>query len=199
MPRTPFYFNTALICYNCPRTAVLRQHESWREVTPLGKDKEVLDIIFTVCVTCLRYPHVHDLRLAVIPRFLDHRSYMPGQVRPLAQLFNCQPGIYNQRKFSLTALRCKILTRIRDSEDFFDIRAIPDSNITIFYDGHEVTRNCQFFRHETTSITRKPNHRQFPLAISSDQEILSPRIHEVSTPDLTEDAPPRYSEDVRRI
>ncbi|KAH7364896.1 hypothetical protein BKA65DRAFT_591149 [Rhexocercosporidium sp. MPI-PUGE-AT-0058] len=195
MPPTPFYVNTALICYNCPKTAVLRLDESWREVTRLGKDTDVLDVIFTVCVTCLRYPHVHDPGTAVIPRYLDHRIYLHGSVQPLVELFNCQPSIYSQRKFSVTALRCKVLTRIRDPDDLFDTRAIPDANIMILYDGYEITRNCQFFRHETSSVTRKPKHSLFPLLVGPNEDTFPSKVHELLPPDLIEDAPPRYSQD----
>ena len=187
--------NTALICYNCPKIAVLRLHESWRGVTPRGQDTEVLEVVFTVCVTCLGYPHVHDPRTAIVPRYLDHRFYLHGPVQQLIKLFNCQPSIYSQRKFSITALRCKVLTRIRDPDELFDTRTIPDANIMILYDGHEITTNCQFFRHETSRVTRGPN-RFLPLLVGSNEDRFLSKAYNLLPSDLTEDAPPRYSQDL---
>ena len=190
MQKTPFYVNTALMCFNCPKTAVLRLKDSWREVVPLGNDTEVLDVVFTVCITCLKYPHVHDPVTAVIPRYLDYRFYLVGPVQSLVKLFNCEPSIYSQRKFSITALRCKTLTRIRDPDELFDIRAIPDANIMILYDGYEITRDCQFFRHETSCVTRKP---KIPVLVGANEDMYALKLY--LPPDLTEDLPPRYSQD----
>ncbi|KAH9206502.1 hypothetical protein DL95DRAFT_469534 [Leptodontidium sp. 2 PMI_412] len=154
MRQTSFYVNTALVCFNCRRIAVIRLKESWRAVTRVGDEKEVLDIVFVVCAPCLKYPHIHDPGQALIPRYLESRLYL-DQIQSLVYMFDCTPSIDEAPSFSLTSWKTKVFTRIYDTTDIFYISSIPDASIMILSNGCEVQRHCQFFRYERQSKVRR--------------------------------------------
>lgn len=168
MSQTSFYVNTALVCFNCRRTAVIRLKESRREIILIKAEREALDIVFVACVSCLKYPHIHDPGLALVPRYVESRLYL-DQIQHLVYIFDCTPSIDEASAFSLTSWRTKIFTRIYDTSNVFCTIAIPDANIIILENGCEIQQNCQFFRYERRSkvrhIVRYPN-----LSVDSETE-----------------------------
>jgi hypothetical protein len=127
--------------------------QSWRQVTQVGIEPEVLDVVFVVCAVCLTVPNIHHPYVS-LRRYVDPRSYSLG-INNLAYIFNCTANIQLERKFSITALRIKKLAKIRDITEIFYVPAVPDNNIMILKEGCEITTDCRFFFYEPMFARRK--------------------------------------------
>jgi hypothetical protein len=197
MAEMNLYVNTAMVCYRCRRVAVVR-----RDAKVCRPERDVLETAFVLCAMCLTLPGVHNPITATFPRYLDPQRYS-GDLRFLAYLFDCLPNIPYERKFSITALRRKSLTKIRDVSEIFDIETIPERNIRILQYGRPTTLDSRFFKHEPLVIYRKPfNHPQIMDPFASVVDKLSvfawPQTTGASLctrcfSDLTRDAPPGYA------
>lgn len=197
MAEMDFYVNTAMVCYRCRRVAVVR-----RDAKVCGTERDVLEIAFVPCAMCLTLSGVHNPITATFPRYLDPQHYS-GDLRFLAYLFDCPPNIPCEQKFSITALRRKTLTKIRDVSEIFDIESIPERNIKILQYGRPTTLDSRFFKHEPLVIYRKPFNRPqvidpFASVVDKLSVFAWPQIE--STPlcttcfsDLTRDVPPEYT------
>ena len=155
MPQNEFYTITAMVCYHCRRAAVVRlvHRGSFASGAPKG---DLLQIFFVSCAVCLALPSVYNPVTAVFPNYIDPRAYS-DIVGFLTFQYKCAPSVPQQRKFSLTSLRIKSLSRIRDPTEIFDIETIPAKYITVWKESRPATINSRFFKHEPLGMNRWPD------------------------------------------
>lgn len=109
-----FHANAAVICCNCPKVWFVRLTESC--INP-GNEDTIINVIFTVCAPCTRYPHINDLGEGVL-----WRRHIDVQQQPYADMFHTvgkifwrTPVVFDEtRFFSVMRLGMKTLARIRD-------------------------------------------------------------------------------------
>jgi hypothetical protein len=154
METTSFYVNTAMVCYNCCRTALVRLKETGGQLYVIDDETEKLDIFFVVCASCLTLPHVHDPITALIPKYVHSRIYSDA-INAVSKFVCCTPNLHEQKKFSITSLRIKWLTKIRDVSEIFSVSTLPDANIMILEGGCEKRVSPRFFRHEPPCRVRR--------------------------------------------
>jgi hypothetical protein len=147
MSKTTFYVNSAMICHNCCRTAVIRLKESRKQHFPISREKDVLEITFVSCGVCLTLPHVYDPIAATFSKYVELQSYS-SVIDSLVYIFGCLPRIAQEKTFSFKDLGMKNSVMIRDITTIFDVSNVPDSHIMILKGGCEVLSDCKFFRHE---------------------------------------------------
>lgn len=188
MPKTKFFVNTAMVCYNCCRTAVVRFHQSWREVTLMGFDTEVLDIVFVSCVTCRTLPHVHRPMSALFPKYIDPQRYQLV-IHSLVDIFRCSPNI-DQAYFSITALKIKSLTRIFDPLEIYNLPEIPKCYITVI---ENAAQSCHFFFGRDTMCGSPWASRQAVFALVTSRLPVQVTLADLWTRARTENVPPPYS------
>lgn len=155
MAKTDFYVNTALVCYKCSRTAVVRLKQSWRTLAPADGEKEVLDVVFVSCVCCLTLLHVHDPTTTIIRKYVNLNLKKYSDLLEIFEdIFECKPSIFKERKFSITEFKMKEVVLIRDANDIFYMPAVPDANIKILEGGREKVIDSRFFKHDPLFTTR---------------------------------------------
>jgi hypothetical protein len=202
MHQIKFSTNSAIVCYNCRRFNVLGQ-------TNTAQEGDVMQIFFVSCPVCLNLLSVHNPITATFPRYLDPRGYA-DIVDFLRSYYSCAPKVPQQRKFSVTALRIKSLSRIRDVSEFTKIEAVQASCATIWKRGRSAPVDSWLFKRDLPLIAREPfNYPQITefqeRGFSSCVSVLN-RLHtpvssrDVNVPlcptcfsDLSE-APPAYME-----
>jgi hypothetical protein len=202
MAKMNFYVNTAIVCYHYYRVAVVR-----RDAKVCRLERDVLEIAFIPCAMCLTLLGVHNPITATFSRYLDPQRYS-SDLRYLTYLFDCLLNIPYEQKFSITTLRRKSLTKIRDVSEIFDIETILERNIRILQYGRPTTLNSRFFKHEPLVIYWKPfNHPQIvnPFALVVDKLSVFAWPQTVGAPlcsrcflDLTRDAPPGYPKESKQ-
>lgn len=126
--KTDYCVMTAMVCYSCRKTNIVRMMESWRGAARVGEEKEALDVVFTSCPDCLNYPHVYNPSTAIIPRYLDPKNY-ETLINYLGTKFECTPTVLEEWKFSITSLKIKSLARIRPDSEFFSVWTMTRINI----------------------------------------------------------------------
>ncbi|KAE8442174.1 hypothetical protein EG329_003762 [Mollisiaceae sp. DMI_Dod_QoI] len=154
MSKTHFWVNTAMLCYSCRRTAVVRLRQSWRLLLPFEGEHEVLEVVFVSCAPCSMHSNVFKPALRARPRYVDSSSYA-AVIRSLSYIFNCKASILEENKFSVSTLRLKQMARLRDPAEIFSIPLIADAHIMILEEGQEVRRDCRFFHHEGLMVDRE--------------------------------------------
>lgn len=165
MLKTGFYVNTAIVCYNCRRAAVVRSMQSWRNVFPVGQETEVLDIVFVSCAICLTLPHVHNPLVSRFRSHVDPQKYS-NPIRSLMHIFGYTPLILDEVIFWIKAFRIKDLVQIRDVSEVFNMSTIPEENVMILENGREIRSNYRFFRYDSYFITR--GQRRYPSVDSKE-------------------------------
>ncbi|PMD42319.1 hypothetical protein L207DRAFT_308264 [Hyaloscypha variabilis F] len=170
MPKTSFYVNTAMVCFNCRRSAVVRLMQSWRVVALHRKETEVLDVVFVACSRCLTLPHVHNPGTALIPKYLDTKIYS-DTIDTLIHIFNCSPTVLKEKRFCITTFTWEDLTMIRDILEIFYMPSVPDANIMILENGREIRWDCRFFHHDPPFTVRDAT--RYPPAQSVNYKNLS--------------------------
>jgi hypothetical protein len=158
MLTTDFYVNTAMMCYICRWTAVTRMRMSWRDVAPIGQETEVLDVVFVSCAVCSTFPGVHEPSDATMEKYVGSRFYSDeviSEIRNLIHIFDCTPTFLKEKRFSITAMWSKTVTRIREPTEIYCIPMVPSKNIMILEHGEEVRANCRFFLHEDPITDRE--------------------------------------------
>lgn len=176
-----FHLNTAMVCYNCRRVAVVRLVLSWQAIPPVlltwmggestmltypdgkpaicprgqpDKPGDVLEVFFVSCAMCLGLAGVYNPLKAPFNKYIDPKPYA-SVIRRLVYIFGCPPKLSEQWKFLISSFSIKSLTKIRDVSAIFNIQTLPDQNIMILQDGEEVTSDCRFFAHEPYSMDRR--------------------------------------------
>lgn len=177
-----FHSNTAMICYNCRRVAVVRLALYWltnhpvmltwmdgnpmmltstnegtvSPVFPVGQPEpgDVLEVFFVSCAVCLTLAGVHNPITALFNKYLDSRPYA-NIIRRLVYIFGCPARIPEHWKFSITSFAVKSLTRIRDVSKIFNMPIIPDKNVMILQDSEEITTDYRFFAHKPYIMNRR--------------------------------------------
>ena len=155
MPETLFFVNTAMICYNCRRVAVIRMKQSWRRLALIAPSSEALDVIFVSCTVCLDLPGVHHPYISVLKKYVDPQGYSTT-IGILEHIFGCSPSFLVERKFSITALKMKNFAQVRDITEVYYMPTVPDRNIMILKDGLEMTTDSRFFWHDPAMTSRTP-------------------------------------------
>ena len=216
MSQLNFYTNTAMLCYNCGKVAVVRLAERGNSI----RESDLLEIYYVSCAACLRFSTVHNPLTSIFPRYIDPRRYSEA-IKSLAVLFGCPQFVPQRRLFSITACKIKRLARIRDVNEIFDIEKVPESNIRILKYNATDTR---FFAHESLvsigepfgyqqidAYIRQPSqHSQMDdcldekIAIPIDSMIEWPQtMPRLQCPScvsgLSRDLPPAYSSQTRLI
>jgi hypothetical protein len=142
--QTPFFVNTAMLCHNCRRVAVVRLHRSWRNISPpYAHEEEVLDIVLVSCSACISQG-AHRPLTSMFPKYLDPVPYIPV-TSVLSSIYNCTPCAERFPKFSLTAWRFKWTMRVYDTSEIFDFKNANVPCITILNLGRQIPNNCGFF------------------------------------------------------
>ena len=109
MSGASIHIGTTIICYSCRFT---RSDIIWEHVVSAGQNIKLLDILFDSCPECITFAHVYNPRTALISKYLDPRRYL-NLVKWIAFKFNYTPVIPWEKKFSITALKMKSLTKIK--------------------------------------------------------------------------------------
>jgi hypothetical protein len=167
METTSFYVNTAMVCYNCCRSALVRLKKTGGQLSVIDDETEKLDIFFVVCASCLTLPHVHDPTAALIPKYVHSRIYSDA-TSAVSKFVCCTPYVYEQKKFSITSLKIKRLAKIRDVSEIFPVGTLPDANIMILEGGCEKRVSPRFFRHEPLCRVRRTV--RYPSVTSTDMK-----------------------------
>jgi hypothetical protein len=179
MYQTNLYTNTATVCYNCRRVDVvtLIQREGFANI---AKEGDVLPIYFISCDVCLALPSVHNPMTAIFPNYIDPRNYT--NIIEFLRLRYPYAKASQQWKFSVTALRIKSLSRIRDVSKIID-KSLPASCITIWKEGRPAAINSGLLKSDLPLIQRK----------SLDYPRVTQEVCPMCFSDLLE-APPVYVE-----
>ena len=143
MVQTPFFVNTAMICYNCPRFSEIRLKRGFRQIYLVGQETEALDIVFVSCDKCIKNG-AHKPMSAWLPKYVDPQNYA-HIIRALQSMRGCTPNIVQSIKFSLTTLTFKFFMRVYDIGEIFNISSVDTPNIKVFEHGHQISNNCGFF------------------------------------------------------
>jgi hypothetical protein len=164
MPVTDFFVNTAMICYNCRRTAIVRLKQSYREVACFDQEVEVLDVVFVSCIVCLSIlSNVYNPATADIVKHVNLGDYS-SELRSLVYIFGCTPSILQEKKLSI--LKIRQMPIVRDTREIFHVVDVPQANIMILFNGEEVGKDSRFFMHEPLIMDREIL-RCFPSPFSS--------------------------------
>ena len=148
MPPTTFWVNTALVCYKCRRTGIIRLMQSWRDVYCIGQELEVLEIVFVTCVLC------KNLFNSLIPLYIDPLKYYPNPIQDLEQIFGCTRSILQRNTFVLNRMKKKTVAKLYDESEVFYMPAVPEANVMVIQKGFEIQNFCRFFSHDPYSTTR---------------------------------------------
>jgi len=157
MPSTPFIVHTALVCHDCLRTAVVTQMQSWRDVSPIGHETAVLEIVFTTCIFC------YNTLMSLIPMYIDPLKYS-NLIHHLEKMFQCTKNILQKKTFVLNRMKRKRVAKLYDESEIFQMETVSDSNIRIIQP--ELQNSSRFFKHDSCS-TRRLVTQYMPAGFSS--------------------------------
>jgi hypothetical protein len=178
---------------------VIRMKQSWRTIELAKNESEALDVVYVSCVVCRAIPNVHDPITDLLPKYIGSSTYStftkPGQaestyalvVRSLTYIFACTPNILEHRKFSVTAFKFGLFSRVKDPDKIFCIADLLSASIMIIENGHEISTNCRFFSHDPIFTCREAG---LPFTTVANRPISKSLLFSISIP---EDSPPPYS------
>jgi hypothetical protein len=187
---TPFFVNTAMLCYNCRRVAILRLNRSRRKISVYKQEEEVLDIVFVSCSACINQG-AHQPLTSLLPKHIDPLPYIPI-TSELALMYGCTPCLEKFPKFSITAFCFKMVMRVYDTGEIFHIKDANVLCIKILDHGIQIHNDCGFFDHtfswEVPTFDGSNYKQPAPLSQVKAASVLCARCNELGTP------PPQYTQ-----
>ncbi|KAF4635367.1 hypothetical protein G7Y89_g2737 [Cudoniella acicularis] len=200
MPGTEFFVNTASVCYKCRRTAIVRLKHSWREVAPIGQEREVLEVVFVACVRCQKLPQTHKPTIAFIPRYVSSRNYsnvidciIDCISEMNSELFTLTPTILQGYKLSLRTFTIKKLAKIRDITEIFPGFPIPSANIVVLDYGRRIRTDCDFFYRIPLSTNPRIRANLEKTGVYSKESSSDLLCTHCQSESMVEDTPPIYT------
>ena len=113
-----------------------------------------MQIFFISCPEYLNLLRVNNPIIASFPRYLDPRSY--ADIIDFLRLYYYYAAkVPKQQKLSISTLRIKSLSRIRDISEFIDIEAILVRYMIISKIGRLASINSQLFKYNLLLVARE--------------------------------------------